>query len=212
MPEDEKESSAEQQPFLTRLKAWLKKGHERRRLAKRLWKARKPEKKAAIIMEYLAPLKQHFPDVSTNMSELEWLILIFSKRESRRRAYAMLRDKDSPRLSMDLDITLHPERRIDYEPAPLFHGLRYSISEYKWRRRVKKLLGGRSKEEVLKAAPYSYDWYYGSDYYNIYDNRTKEVVNGAASPENAELWIIERYLCELQGLPLPTDRYEDGNK
>jgi hypothetical protein len=81
--------------------------------------------------------------------------------------------------------------------------------QFQKKRRVKKLLGGLSKEEVLKAAPYSYSWVFGEDGYRISDDRTNQFIGHELSTKDAELWILERYLCELKGLPKPLGCYED---
>jgi len=201
MPEPEKQTCPAREPFFSRLKTRLKQSRERRRLANRLFRARRREKKAAIFMEYLGELKTYFPDAPPDTSDVEWLQMIFAEHATRRRAYTLLWNLSSPQLDMDLKDTLHPDVLSKYNYMSEILWLKNRIRDWKQRRRVKKLLGDRSRDEVLKLAPYSYDWDYGADGYHIYDDRKKRIISGAASPELAESWILERYLCEIQGLP-----------
>ena len=87
------------------------------------------------------------------------------------------------------------------------------IKRYRRQRRLQQLLAGRPKEAVLQEAPYAFGWFQGEDGYRIWDKReTTSFVHFAGSTEDAELWIIERYLSETNGLPnTPPGCYEASN-
>ena len=104
--------------------------------------------------------------------------------------------------------------KSDYEPkfshVPYFLGLKLKIHYFKQKRRVHKLLAGKKKAEVLKSAPYSYNHWQGENGFRIYDDRDDRYLHFAFSSEEAELWILERYLCEINGLPdKPRGCHED---
>ena len=63
--------------------------------------------------------------------------------------------------------------------------------------KIESLLAGRSRESVLKEAPFSYGrWPDGDDLYLIHDSTIDEIVKTASSPGEAEMWILETYLTK----------------
>ncbi|WP_420642235.1 hypothetical protein [Candidatus Leptofilum sp.] len=63
--------------------------------------------------------------------------------------------------------------------------------------RVAALLDGREITAVLQTAPYSYGHFQGENGYRIWDERIENgFVGFAATPQEAELWIVEHYLSE----------------
>ena len=89
--------------------------------------------------------------------------------------------------------------------------LRSKIKKYTSRRRIRRLLCGRSNEEMLKIAPYRYGWFQGDNGYRIMDDRKEPpFVHIVHSIEEAEIWILERYLCEIHRIPSkPIGCFED---
>ena len=64
-----------------------------------------------------------------------------------------------------------------------------------WRKRKKlaKLLGTRSLDQVLDDSPYDFAHFQGENEYRIYDKRLQDGFIGfAATPLDAQLWIVEK--------------------
>lgn len=52
------------------------------------------------------------------------------------------------------------------------------------------------RQALLRHAPYDYAHWQGEDGYRIWDRRTKAFVGSAGTPQEAESWIIKRWLKE----------------
>ena len=203
-----KTQSEESTAFFTRLKTRIKDYRERSRIDNRLRKCKTMEQKAEVVMELLTEMKPDYPHVSEDTPALEWLKIIYKDLDGRRRANQLFCKRHTREVSKVTLRIRYPNMPEYPEHTPHFLWLQIVIMDFKKKRRVKKLLEGRSRTEVLKDAPYSYSRFYGEDGYRIIDDRTKQYISYELSPKNAELWILERYLCELKGLPKLIGGYE----
>jgi hypothetical protein len=195
-------------PFFTRLKTRIKDHRERSRIDNRLRKCKTMEQKAEVVMELLTEMKPDYPHVPEDTPALEWLKIIYKDIQGGRRAKQLFGKRHTREVSKVVFKIQYPNVPEYPVHTPHFLWLQIMIMDFKKKHRVKKLLEGQSRTEVLKAAPYRYCWYFLEDGYRISDNRTNEFVNHELSTKDAELWILERYLCELKGLPKPIGCYE----
>ena len=107
-----------------------------------------------------------------------------------------------------------PSRYLgDFFHGPAILCIKQKLKRLKDRYRVRRLLGRRKKDEVLQAAQYTYNLYIGDNGYRIADKRDNRSLHFAYGPEEAELWILERYLCEVKNvLDNPRGCWEKKNE
>ena len=71
------------------------------------------------------------------------------------------------------------------------------LTRYLQKRKLKKLLAGRTRESVLQEAPYGYGHSQGENGYQIWkEGQDPRFMGFASTVEAAEDWIIEHYLKE----------------